>query len=68
MTWIDQQGDSLLTAPEVAQYLGQSVYSTRQHMRFGRIPGAVKLPGGEWRLSRADLDAYVESLKTPTAA
>lgn len=68
MTWIDQQGEPLLTVPEVAQYLRQSAYSTRQQMRFGRIPGAVKLPGGEWRLSRADLAAYVDSLKQPTAA
>lgn len=64
--WTDQQGQPLLTVPEVAHHLRQNEQTVRRLMRLGTIPGAIKL-GREWRIAQADLDAFLTDLKTPAA-
>ncbi len=53
----------LLDTKQVAAALKQDLYTTQQQLRDGVLPG-VKLPGGRWRVRRADVQAMLAP-KTP---
>jgi predicted site-specific integrase-resolvase len=54
--------DEWLTTRTVSRALHVSEHSLRLWLRQGRVPGAVKLPNGEWRWPP---DAYKHLLRTP---
>ena len=60
------RGRRPLTPRQVAEHVGVLEDTMRTWLRAGRIPAAWKTPGGQWRVSAADLDAVkvcVESLR-----
>ncbi len=48
----------VMTAKQAAEYLQVSVGTLYRWLREGRIPGA-KLPNGQWRILKAELDAWL---------
>lgn len=48
--WIDSR--------EAAAMLGQSPYQTREWLKTKKLRG-VKMPGGRWRIKRADVEALL---------
>ena len=52
--------DRLLTVREIARYLAMAPGTIRNRVSAGTIP-FVKLPGGQVRFRRADIDAWVAS-------
>jgi len=57
----DSQLPSVLTAPQVAEYLGISPRELYILVTAGRIP-AFKV-GTEWRFDRAAIDRWAEALE-----
>ena len=49
--------DDLLTAQEVADYLGLHLVTVRDMLRTGKLPG--RKVGREWRVLRSELDAWL---------
>ncbi len=49
--------DDLLTAQEVADYLGLHLVTVRDMLRTGKLPG--RKVGREWRTLRSELDAWL---------
>lgn len=49
-----------LKLSEFAALLGVSIYTAGEHCRSGRVPGAVRVLGGCWRIP---LSAVPESLR-----
>lgn len=63
------QRDELLTVSQVLALLGD--VSPRTFYRWretGKPPSAVRLPNGELRIWRSDLDAWLDRLREDTAA
>lgn len=61
--------DDLLTVKDVAARLKISGSCVNALATAGRLPGyKVGLGRGTWRFAEADLAAYLESCKTPTAS
>lgn len=54
----------LLTVPETAERLGYSPKTVWRLIRSGRLTARRLAPGSPWRVSEADLDAFVEQLDT----
>lgn len=51
-----------LTVSEAARHLGVSVGTVRRWSNAGHLPG-YRTPGGQRRFTRAQLDAFVASLR-----
>ncbi|MFZ1465954.1 MAG: helix-turn-helix domain-containing protein [Anaerolineae bacterium] len=49
--------DDLLTAQEVADYLGLHLVTVRDMLRTGKLPG--RKVGREWRTLRSELEAWL---------
>jgi len=49
--------DDLLTAQEVADYLGLHLVTVRDMLRAGKLPG--RKVGREWRTLRSELEAWL---------
>ncbi|MFG2018954.1 helix-turn-helix transcriptional regulator [Actinomadura geliboluensis] len=61
--------DELLTVDQVLEALGGISRRTFYRWReIGRAPASFKLPNGEIRIYRSDLDAWLWSLREETAA
>jgi predicted DNA-binding transcriptional regulator AlpA len=61
--------DELLTVPQVLAELGD--ISPRTFYRWretGKAPSAVRLPNGELRIWRSDLNAWLDQLREDSAA
>lgn len=48
-----------MTAGKVGDLLGRSAASVRAWCASGRLPGAFRLQGREWRIPRAALDRFL---------
>lgn len=69
--WLEEDGQELphdaqrpiadLTAEEIAQQFDRTPACVRGWCRAGRMPGAYRLNGREWRIPRATLAAYLEA-------
>jgi len=63
------QRDELLTVPQVLAVLGDVPLRTFYRWReTGKAPRAVRLPNGELRIWRSDLDAWLDRLREDHAA
>ena len=61
--------DELLTVAQVLVVLGRVSPRTLYRWReIGKAPAAVKLPNGELRIWRSDLDAWLDRLREGHAA
>lgn len=58
----------LLTVEDVAERIGYSKDSVWRLIRAGRIKARRVAEGSPWRVSEADLEAFIESLETNQAA
>lgn len=64
--WLEHDGDGDpnlvfdLTVDDIAHQLGRTPACVRAWCRAGRVPGAYRLNGREWRIPRAGLTAYIE--------
>ena len=56
--------DRLLTAAEVAEWLGFSPETVLRWTRRGELP-ALKLPGGPIRFRQSEVEAWLEERATP---
>lgn len=54
--------DERLTTTEAGKHLGFSDETIRRMCEAGELP-ASRRPGGQWRLRRGDLDAWLESTR-----
>lgn len=54
---LDGAGEGIvdLTVPDVAEALGRAPSTVRQWCADGRLPGAYRLHGREWRIPRSSL-------------
>ena len=72
--WIEEDGEELthdgqalvvdLTVEDIAQQFDRTPACVRGWCRAGRLPGAYRLNGREWRIPRAALAAYIEAEKS----
>jgi excisionase family DNA binding protein len=53
--------DRLLTLEEVAEVVGRAVSTVRSWCNSGRIEGAFRLNGRDWRVPESALRKYLES-------
>ncbi len=57
--------DELLTVAQVLDELGGVSHRTFYRWReIGKAPNGIRLPNGELRIYRSDLDAWLESLRS----
>lgn len=59
--------DALITAEELAGVLRVGVATVKTWAREGRYP-AVKLPSGEWRFRREDVQELISTPDHPAAS
>ena len=50
----------ILDLPFTARLLGVSIESLKKRCQSGTLPGAFKLDGGHWRVSKNALRRYIE--------
>ncbi len=55
--------DDLLTAQEVADYLGLHLVTVRDMLREGKLPG--RKVGREWRVLESELMDWLRKLESP---
>ena len=55
--------DHLLTPTQAADVLGVHVDTLKRWAREGKVVG-VRLPGGHWKFTRADLDTFIAAGRT----
>ena len=58
---ISTMAERLLTVADVAERLGVSVFTVREWLKAGRLPG-FRMGGTKlgWRVREADLDRFIE--------
>ncbi|MEV4108131.1 helix-turn-helix domain-containing protein [Nonomuraea sp. NPDC049695] len=56
--------DELLTVAQVLDELGVSRRTFYRWREIGKAPKGIRLPNGELRIYRSDLDAWLESLRS----
>ncbi|GGO70382.1 helix-turn-helix transcriptional regulator [Nonomuraea cavernae] len=60
-----RQKDELLTVPQVLDELGGVSRRTFYRWReIGKAPEGIRLPNGELRIYRSDLERWLESLRS----
>lgn len=59
----DMTLDDLLTAQEVADYLGLHLVTVRDMLREGKLPG--RKVGREWRVLESELMDWLRKLESP---
>lgn len=55
-----------LTTGEVAEAIGRSPRAVRELLedaRFDYLPGAYRIPGGQWRVPDEDVDAFLARMR-----
>ena len=57
--------NELLTLPEIAASVGRSVSTVRSWCGSGRIEGAFRLNGREWRVPAESLEQFLEAQQHP---
>jgi len=57
----DTPSPSLLNIPEAAAVLRMEQRDLIRAARRGTIPGALELPGGDWRFERETLFAWIRA-------
>jgi excisionase family DNA binding protein len=56
--------EELLTAEDVARILRIHVYTAREMLKSGEIPGGFKIGNGrQWKIKAEDLRNYIEDQK-----
>jgi hypothetical protein len=54
-----------MTAPEVAEFYHLALKHVERYAASGRFSGAIKTPGGQWRIPRATVTEMVASTYAP---
>lgn len=54
-----------LTAREAAEYSRRSAGTINKALRDGSLRGSQKVRGGDWRIHRDDLDAWIRGELAP---
>ncbi len=60
---ISTMAERLLTVAEVAERLNASIFTVREWLKAGRLPG-FRMGGTKlgWRVREADLDRFIEQM------